>query len=61
MSSQLHVPVALPPKFIWIGGWTGTRDDLDAVENRKVSCPYNLEKSQIIVYNVQFVTRHYID
>jgi hypothetical protein len=40
VSGQLHVPVALPPGkgapvTHWIGGWVGSRADLDAMAKRK--------------------------
>jgi hypothetical protein len=42
VSSQLHAPVALPPRKVppppgthWIGGWVDPRASLDDVQKRK--------------------------
>jgi hypothetical protein len=43
MSGQLHAPTALPPGKApgthWIGGWVGSRADLDAMQKRKNLAP----------------------
>jgi hypothetical protein len=43
VSGQLQAQAALPqgkdPGTHWTGGWVGSRAGLDAVEQRKISCP----------------------
>jgi hypothetical protein len=61
VSGELHAPNRFTfkeraPNTHWIGGWVGFRAGLEAVEQKKVSCPAgNLTPS------VQTAARHYTD
>jgi len=44
-SDQLHAVVASSLRTpVRIGGWMGSGEDLDVLENGKISCPYSESK-----------------
>jgi hypothetical protein len=61
VSSQFHVPAALPPRgkdhdTHWIGDWVGTRAGLEVATNRITSCPAG-NRTPV----VHHAGHHYID
>jgi hypothetical protein len=56
VTGQLHASGSFTPEWEasgihWLGGWVGPRIGLDAVEKRKISCPYR--KSNLVSSFVQ--------
>jgi hypothetical protein len=60
VSGQLHAPAALlPGKQPLVGGWVGSKADLDAVVKRKIPSPCQESNPRTSI--VQLVAQRYTD